>query len=102
MDLSPDAWATVGVGITAIASLVAAVTVAHIKTSRSVENVRRLAEPTGNGFASHTLNMLSGLTEQVTEMHRDMVELRSAQDRERQALFRHLEDHATNPRRWRR
>lgn len=66
IDLSPEAWQAIGGSAGAALAAVAAVAVAHISTSRkveeaktAVEEVRVLAEPTGNGFASKTLDALA-------------------------------------------
>lgn len=94
IDLSSDAWAAVGIAIATTGSTVAAITIAHIKTSRQargiaqhVEQVRELAEPTGNGFAG---KVLEGLDQVVKRL--DAMEERQANTN--QAIVNHLGDHA--------
>lgn len=68
MDLSHDAWVAVGAGVTELCGMVTAITVAHIKTKRQVEEVRRLAEPTGNGFARGVLRSFERIEGQLTRV----------------------------------
>lgn len=100
IDLSPDAWGAVGIGITTAGATIGAIVVAHLKTSRQargiadhVEDVRKLAEPTGNGFADKTiakldraLVLLEGVTERVQRIEERHVRTESA-------LVEHLGDH---------
>lgn len=101
IDLSPDAWAAVGIAIATTGSTVAAVWIAHIKTSRQassiaahVEDVRQLALPTGNGFAREVTEALDELKRGQERIERrqetDAVTARKAAE----LLAQHLGDHA--------
>jgi hypothetical protein len=74
--MSPEAWATIGVGITTVGAII----VGYLKSKDNVEEVRRLAAPTGNGYADDTRRMLKEILE--------------SQARTESALLQHLTDHA--------
>lgn len=74
--MSPEAWATVGIGITTVGAVI----IGYWKSKASVEEVRRLAAPTGNGFAA--------------DMRRVLREIQESQARTESALIAHLSDHA--------
>lgn len=86
-------WTTIGAITTTFIGTLGAVFIAHIKTKRQaneiaehVDNVRKLAEPTGNGFARDTTEKLDLLVEMMRNtMHR--------QDRTEQIIVDHLSDH---------
>ena len=94
IDLSSDAWAAVGIAIATTGSTVAAITIAHLKTSRQargidahVEEVRTLAEPTGNGFAGKVLEGLDQVVKRLDAMEQRQVNTNKA-------IVNHLGDHA--------
>lgn len=101
MSLSPDAWAVVATGITTLGGTVTAITIAHLKTRRKVdqvsgdvEHVRELAEPTGNGFARR-------VTEALAELQRGQARIERRQETDgvvarkaAELLAEHLGDHA--------
>jgi hypothetical protein len=77
VNLSPEAWTVVGTGVVTCGSVAVAylktksvqlaaavkvrdeVQIAAIKASGQVEEVRKLAAPTGNGFADATISSLA-------------------------------------------
>jgi hypothetical protein len=90
VNLSPEAWGAVGIGVTTVGSVV----VAHLRTkaelrqqAAQVERVRVLAEPTGNGWAT---DMKSALARIERRQEQDSVAARKAAE----LLAEHLHDHA--------
>ena len=88
--LSPEGWATIGVAITTVGS----VTIAQLRTKASlkkaaekVEQVRVLAEPTGNGFATK-------VTDALTRIEARLERIDDRQGRTDQVVVEHLGDHA--------
>lgn len=88
--LSHDAWTTLGAAVTTLGG----VAIAHLSTRRvvakngeAIEQVRRLSEPTGNGFAGRTIGSLERL-------EASMIRIEEAQTSTEQALVVHLGDHA--------
>lgn len=74
MALSEYAWAFLGTSVAEVAGCITAITVAHIKTSRQlaaakaeVKEVRKLAEPTGNGFANDVRQALLRIETKVDD-----------------------------------
>jgi flagellar hook-basal body complex protein FliE len=83
MDISPDAWAAIGAGITTTGAVVIGYFKTHqaqLKVADATEEVRRLAAPTGNGFAER--------------MERALEQIMQSQARTESALIQHLTDHA--------
>jgi hypothetical protein len=104
VNVSAEAWAVVGTGITTLG----AVWISHLKTrqrvdrasrkvdqvSGDVEHVRELAEPTGNGFARR-------VTEALAELQRGQARIERRQETDgvvarkaAELLAEHLGDHA--------
>lgn len=91
--MSPDAWTFLGIMSTGLVTL-SGIIVSYFKTrqagdntSDQVEEVRRLAAPTGNGFADK-------MERSLDRIERAIDNLTAGLGRTEQAVFTHLSDHA--------
>ena len=87
--LSADAWAVIGIGIANVGAVAASYVKGRFErqeTNAKVEEVRTLAEPTGNGYANRTTSALERIERKVDGLGRDV--LHHLQDHSRSDLER--------------
>jgi hypothetical protein len=95
MYIPEEAWAALGVIVSAISAGGSGVAIARInKTGKKVdaasnlaEEARDLSEPTGNGYAKKTVGLLELIHAEVRDMRAEAIA-------DRAALTGHLADHA--------
>lgn len=107
-DLSPEAWSAVGTFIATAGATIGAIVVAHLKTSRQatkiavkqeqlqshVEDVRKLAEPTGNGYAAYTTGLLEQVIVRLDRMDEQLSRSDKRAARTDRVIVEHLQDHS--------
>lgn len=90
MNVSPEAWAVIGTSVATFGGVLVAIITTRrnaSKTQAAVEEVRTLAEPTGNGFAARVTEALNRIERRQEQ---DAVAARKAAE----LLAEHLSDHA--------
>lgn len=109
--MTPEAWAAIGIIVSAVSAAISAIGVARINSTKTDVGVakqqaseantaaveaRELARPTGNGYAAETIGSLGRIEEQLGLLKSQIGQLTQRQVRTNSWLTKHLVDHAAS------